>query len=150
MSAKNRAILSAIVAFVFYSLWSWWVNSMASDDSALVLRSAILQGSYSALMTVTFTAFLNWTLSKMKCHKRPQIAVLPPLAFQSIMVVLLNVINNTPDVAATVAPSILMTGIYGFFYAQSLLKTPEYICKYKLEGYEQYQSDSSATPPSAP
>ena len=136
MTARTRALLSAIVAFSFYSVWSWWVNSMASDDQALVLRSALLQGTYSALMTVTFTAFLNWTLSKMKCHKRPQIAVLPPLLFQSITVILLNALNNTPDILATVAPSILMTGIYGLFYANSLLKTPEYICKYKLEGYE--------------
>ena len=138
MNARTRAILSAILAFSFYSLWSWWVNSMASDDQALVLRSALLQGAYSALMTVTFTAFLNWTLSKMKCHKRPQIAVLPPLVFQSVMVVLLNALNNTPDILATVAPSIVMTGIYGLLYANSLLKTPEYICKYKLEGYEKF------------
>lgn len=143
MSAKSRALLSAIVAFSFYSLWSWWVNSMVSDDQALVLRSALLQGTYSAVMTVTFTAFLNWTLSKMKCHKRPQIAVLPPLAFQTVMVTALNVLNNTPDVLTTVAPSIIMTGIYGFIYANSLLKTPEYLCKYKLEGYEQYQTHNA-------
>jgi len=113
---------------------------MASDDAALLLRSALLQGAYSAMMTVTFTAFLNWTLSKMKCHKRPQIAVIPPLAFQSIMVVALNLVNGTPDVLGTVAPSILLTGAYGLVYANSLLKTPEYLCKYKLEGYEKYQT----------
>ncbi|XOV80101.1 MAG: hypothetical protein ACFHVJ_03885 [Aestuariibacter sp.] len=136
MTATQRAIVSAIVAFSFYFAWTWWVNSMASDDQMLVLRSALLQGSYSAAMTITFTSFLNWTLSKMKCHKHPQIAVLPPLAFQTTMVILLNVLNATPDLVATVAPSILLTGIYGFIYAKSLLKTPEYICKYKLEGYE--------------
>lgn len=143
MTARNRAILSAIVAFSFYFGWSWWINSMASDEQMLVLRSAFIQGAYSALMTVTFTALLNWTLSKMKCHKKPQIAVLPPLAFQSIMVVLINLLNGTPDVAATVAPSILMTGIYGLLYANSLLKTPEYICHYKLEGYQQYEAQIS-------
>lgn len=143
MTARSRAILSAIVAFSFYFGWSWWINSMASNDQMLVLRSAFVQGAYSAVMTVTFTALLNWTLSKMKCHKRPQIAVLPPLAFQSIMVVLINLLNGTPDVAATVAPSIVMTGIYGLLYANSLLKTPEYICQYKLEGYEQYDTQLS-------
>ena len=63
MNAKTRALVSALVAFTFYAAWSWWVNSMASDDQMLVIRSALLQGSYSALMTVTFTTFLNWTLS---------------------------------------------------------------------------------------
>lgn len=136
MTAKTRAILSAIVAFSFYTAWSWWVNSMVSEDQVLIIRSALLQGSYSAMMTVTFTAFLNWTLSKMKCHKRPQLAVFPPLAFQTIMVVGINLINTTPNLIATVAPSIVLTGVYGFIYANSLLKTPEYICKYKLDGYE--------------
>ena len=139
MTAKTRAILSAIVAFTFYAGWSWWVNSMASDDQMLVLRSALLQGSYSAIMTVTFTALLNLTLSKMKCHKRPHLAVLPPLALQTVLVTLLNYINETPDLVATVAPSIFFTGLYGFVYARSLLKTPEYICKFKLEGYEKYE-----------
>ncbi len=108
MTAKNRAILSAIVAFSFYSAWSYWVNAMVSDDLMLVVRSALLQGSYSALMTVTFTALLNYTLRKMKCHKRPYLAVFPPLAVQSILVVGLNVINATPNLWATVAPSIFL------------------------------------------
>ena len=141
MTAKTRALISALVAFSFYSAWSWWVNSMASDNQLLIIRSAVLQGAYSAMMTVTFTSFLNWTLSKMKCHKRPQLAVLPPLAFQAMMVIALNVINSTPDLWATVAPSIVLTGVYGFIYANSLLKTPEYICKYKLEGYEKLEAE---------
>lgn len=145
MNAKSRAILSAIVSFTFYTAWSWWVNSMASDDQMLVMRSALLQGSYSALMTVSFTSFLNWTLSKMKCHRRPQMAVLPPLAFQTTMVIAINLINSTPNLIATVAPSILLTGIYGFVYARSLLKTPEYICKYKLDGYEKYEQQEGST-----
>lgn len=128
ISAKSRAIISAIVAFSFYSIWTWWVNSMVSDDQMLVLRSALLQGSYSALMTATFTAFLNWTLSKMKCNKRPYLAVIPPLLVQSTMVILLNVINQTPSLWATVAPSIFFTGLYGVIYSFSLLKTAEYQC----------------------
>lgn len=139
ISARNRAIISALVAFTFYTGWTWWVNSMASDDQMLVIRSALLQGSYSALMTAGFTALVNVTLGKMKCHKRPMLGVLPPLAIQSALVILLNVINATPNLWATVAPSIFFTGLYGFAYAHSLLKSPEYICQYKLEGYEKYE-----------
>jgi len=133
MTARSRAWLSALVAFSFYTAWSWWVNSMVSDDMALVLRSAVLQGSYSAMMTITFTTFLNWTLCRMKCHKRPYIAVIPPLLFQSTMVILLNLINTTPNLWATVLPSIVLTGIYGVSYSFSLLKTPAYICEHKLD-----------------
>lgn len=141
MSAKSRAILSAIVAFAFYFGWTWWVNSMASEDQILVLRSALLQGSYSALMTVTFTSFLNWTLMKMKCQKRPYLAVFPPLFFQSTMVIGLNYFNATPNLWATVAPSIFFTGLYGFIYSFSLLKTPEYECH---EGQDQENPQAEA------
>ena len=133
MTARMRVFFSAIASFVFYTAWSWWVNSMVSEDPMLVLRSALLQGSYSAMMTVTFTSFLNWTLCRMKCHRRPYIAVIPPLLFQSSMVILLNVINNTPNLWATVSPSILLTGIYGISYSFSLLKTPAYICEHNLD-----------------
>ena len=133
MTARTRAVLSAVVAFTFYTIWSWWVNAMVSEDQMLVLRSALLQGSYSAMMTVTFTSFLNWTLGQMKCHKRPYLAVIPPLTFQATTVILLNVINATPNLWATVTPSIVLTGIYGVIYAFSLLKTPAYLCEHELD-----------------
>jgi hypothetical protein len=134
MTATQRAIISAVVAFSFYFAWTWWVNAMVSNDQILVLRSAFLQATYSAIMTITFTALLNWTLSKMKCHKHPQFAVLPPLAFQASIVIFLNVLNATPNLIATVAPSIIFTGIYGIVYATALLRTPEYLCKHRSEG----------------
>lgn len=134
-----KTILPAIVAFSFYAAWSWWVNSLVSDDDMLVLRSALVQGSYSGFMTLTFTVLLNKTLDRMKCYKQPYLAVLPPLAVQTLLVTAVNIINATPNLVATIAPSIFFTGLYGFLHARSLLKTPEYICKYKLEGYEKYQ-----------
>lgn len=143
MNATARAILSAAVAFTFYFGWTWWVNSLASDDEMLVLRSAFVQGGYSALMTLIFTSMLNWTLDRLKCHKRPYIAVLPPLVFQATMVIAINAINATPNLIGTVAPSIFFTGLYGAFYAKSLLKSPAYICKHKLDGYEKYEKEQS-------
>ena len=66
-------------------------------------------------------------------------AVFPALGFQATMAIMINVINATPNLWATVSPSIILTGIYGFVYAASLLKMPEYICKYKLEGHEEME-----------
>lgn len=128
MNARNRTLISAAVAFVFYFGWTWWVNGMVSDDSALVLRSAFLQASYSAIMTALFTGMLEWMLRRMKCHKRPYLAALPALAIQSIAVIALNVINHTPSLWATVAPSILFSAIYGFSYVFALRKTAAFQC----------------------
>lgn len=128
MSPKARTAISAAAAFGFYFGWTWWVNGMASDDSALVLRSAFVQGTYSAIMTASFTGFLDWALKKMRCHRRPYLAVAAALAVQSTAVILINVCNGTPSLWATVAPSILFSGIYGFVYAYGLRRTADYQC----------------------
>jgi hypothetical protein len=64
MSSQLRLILSAVVAFCFYFTWSYWANSMASDDQVLVLRSAIVQGTLSATVTILFTFMLEKSVSK--------------------------------------------------------------------------------------
>jgi hypothetical protein len=126
---SKRMLIPVVVSFVFYFTWTWWVNAMVSDDLAIVLRSALLQGSYSALMTAIFTSMLNLSLAKMKCHKYIYLALLPPLAIQSSMVFLINVINQTPNLSATIAPSILFSAIYGIVYLIGLSKTVDYQCK---------------------
>ena len=128
MSPRTRTALSAIAAFAFYFGWTWWVNRSATDDSSLVLRSAFLQGSYSALMTGCFTAFLDWVLKKLRCHRYPYLAVGAALVVQSLAVILLNVCNGTPNLWATVAPSILFSAVYGFVYAYGLRRTADYQC----------------------
>lgn len=128
MSPKTRTAFSAVAAFGFYFGWTWWVNHTASDDTGLVLRSALVQGSYSAFMTATFTGFLDWALRKMRCRRRPYLAVIAALAVQSTAVLLINICNGTPRLWATVAPSILFSAIYGFVYAYGLRRTADYQC----------------------
>ena len=128
MSPKTRTAISAIAAFVFYFGWTWWVNRSASEDTGQVLRSAFAQASYSALMTATFTGFLDWALKKMRCHDRPYLAVIAALVVQSIVVILINIGIGTPRLWATVAPSILFSAIYGFVYAYGLRRKEDYQC----------------------
>jgi len=134
MSPKARTTISAAIAFTFYFGWAWWVNRSATDDTGLVLRSAFIQGAYSAVMTASFTAFLDWILKKMRCHRYPYLAVAAALVVQSTAVILLNVCNGTPNLWATVAPSILFSSIYGLIYAYGLRKTPDYQCPSTTEG----------------
>ena len=129
MQPRTRVLFSACVAFLFYFGWTWWVNQMVSDDRMLVLRSAFVQGSYSAFMTATFTGFIDYTMKRMRCHKQPYMAVVIALSIQSTAVVILNLCNGTPNLVATVAPSILFSAIYGFGYARALRATKPYQCE---------------------
>jgi hypothetical protein len=64
MSSSIRLLISAVISFCFYFAWSYWANSMATEDQALVLRSAIVQGTLSATITILFTFILEKTVSK--------------------------------------------------------------------------------------
>ena len=64
MSSTARLFLSALISFVFYFGWTYWANSMATDDMSIVLRSAIVQGTLSATITLLFTFALEKSVSK--------------------------------------------------------------------------------------
>lgn len=131
MTAKTQTILSVLVSFIFYFAWTWYANSLVTNDVALLLRSALIQSSYSAFMTLTFTTLLSWTIAKMKCHDHPYIAIIPPLLMQSTMVYFINYLNQTPNLILTIIPSIFFTAIFGVFFAFTLLKKPDYQCTNK-------------------
>lgn len=168
MSSTLRLILSAVISFTFYFAWSYWANSMATDDQALVLRSAIVQGTLSATITLLFTFLLEKLVSKFgesylslvfivpiicTVHSKTKqniaifrsfrsaldksahylsnnsipgnlLAPLLPIAVQSSIAIGVNVINQTPSLWLTVAPSILITAIYGYVYTFALLSRP--------------------------
>ena len=132
MTAKTQTVLSVLVSFTFYFAWTWYANSLVTDDVALLLRSALIQSSYSAFMTLTFTTLLSWTIGKMKCNDHPYIAIIPPLLMQSTMVYLINYLNQTPNLILTIIPSIVFTAIFGIFFTFTLLKKPEYQCDAKI------------------
>lgn len=64
MNSKTRLFISAVVSFAFYFAWSYWANSIATDDQVLIIRSALVQGSLSAIITILFTFILEKSVSK--------------------------------------------------------------------------------------
>lgn len=128
MTARTQTLLSVLVSFTFYFIWTWYANSRVTDDFNVLLRTALVQSSYSAFVTLIFTSMLSWTTKKMKCQKQPFLAIIPPLILQSVMVYLINYINQTPNLLLTIIPSIFFTGVYGVIFTFSLLKKPEFQC----------------------
>jgi hypothetical protein len=122
ISVRNKTFIATIVSFVFYFTWTLWVNSLVSADQILILRSALMQGTYSALMTASFTAVLSLTLARIKFHNMPYLAIIPPLILQCSFVYIINMLNQTPSLLATIAPSIFFTTLYGIFYTHNFLK----------------------------
>ena len=59
MSSYLRLLYSATVAFIFYFGWAYWANSMPNIASSTTLRTALVQGSFSAFTTLFFTLILE-------------------------------------------------------------------------------------------
>ena len=142
---------------------------MATDDHELVLRSALIQGTLSATITLLFTFTLEKSVSKFgesyvslmfivpiicTVHSRTSqniaifrtfknvldnsakylsnnlipgslFAPLLPIAIQSSIAISVNWLNQTPNLWLTVAPSILITAIYGYVYTFTLMSKPK-------------------------
>lgn len=167
MSSNVRLALSAIISFVFYFAWSYWANSLVTEDMNILIRSALVQGSLSATITILFTFILEKVVGKFSqsyislifvvpiictVHSKTKqniaifktfknaldrsaiylshnalpgtaLAPLIPISIQALMAIAVNVINQTPNLWLTVAPSIIITAIYGYVYTFTLLIT---------------------------
>jgi len=64
MNSTLRLIFSAVISFSFYFVWTYWANSLVTDDQALVLRSAFVQGILSATITLLFTFILEKSVAR--------------------------------------------------------------------------------------
>ena len=166
MSSTVRLILSGLIATLFYGGWSYFANAMVTDDMAVLIRSALVQGLYSGFVTLMFTWLLEHAYNKVgtkylsfafvvrlicfahhqtkhasimrktfnraldlsaswfkgACWPGVIVAPLIPLTVQSILVIGVNVVNQTPNLALTVAPSIFFSGVYGYMYTLALFK----------------------------
>ncbi|MFT2089804.1 hypothetical protein [Paraglaciecola sp. 2405UD69-4] len=77
MSSTLRLTLSATISFAFYFAWSYWANSLVTENTAVLLRSALVQGTLSATITILFTYILEKTVGKFEKSYISLIFVVP-------------------------------------------------------------------------
>jgi len=113
MTATKQTFISMVISFTFYFIWSWYANRLDTPEDIVLFRGAILQGSYSAFMTLTFTKLLSVIIKIMKCQRYPFLALIPPLLIQSLVIYGINYFNHTANIMLTITPSIFFTAMYG-------------------------------------
>lgn len=161
---RKRLFVSSFIAFTFYASWAYWANLAPSINVSDTIRSALVQGLYSGLITLVFTFILEniatrfsghiitlslitpficslhklttrnkvifgsfrhglQSLAEMSSKPRRLIWITPvvPIMLQSVLVITVNSINQTPNLWLTVAPSILFSAIYAYAYLISFL-----------------------------
>lgn len=168
MSKKTliRLVLSGLIAFISYALWAYYANSLVTNDQHILIKAALVQGTYSGSITLIFTFLLEYfykrfgsstlclalivptlnpkptsddkcttqeiidqglKLSKQKCKgcclPGRVLSPIPAVVIQAVLVSIVNIVFNTPNLILTIAPSIVFSAIYGYIYSFSLAKT---------------------------
>jgi hypothetical protein len=59
-----RLIVSSAIAFLFYAAWAYYANSLVSSDPSILIKAALVQGIYSASITLTFTFLIEFFHSR--------------------------------------------------------------------------------------
>jgi hypothetical protein len=62
--ASLRLIVSGLLAFFFYASWAYYANSLVTDEQAILIKAALVQGTYSASITLFFTLLLEFFHTK--------------------------------------------------------------------------------------
>jgi hypothetical protein len=109
----NRfTFVSVLGAALLWGGWAYFVNRH-SPNSELVLRTAVAQGIYSAMMTIymSFAVYFFWSKTKHLKY-----GGLLPTVFTAghtgALLTLMHWVNGTPHVLRTVSAPILVTIIY--------------------------------------
>ncbi len=76
-STLVRLILSGAIAFLFYFAWAYYANSLVTNETSIILKAAFVQGTYSGLATLIFTALLELSFKKY-AHKEFCLAFIMP------------------------------------------------------------------------
>lgn len=58
-----RLAIAGLIAFFFYAAWAYYANSLVTDDTNILYKAALVQGTYSGGITLIFTFILEL------CHK---------------------------------------------------------------------------------
>ena len=166
MTKRIRLWLSALIAFIAYSAWTYYANSGMEISQTKLLQTALIQGGLSALITLGFTWLTEILYQRFAQHTVSFAFITPliclphhdspyarqfrksmnqflaraatrlntstvtagifvpfvPMAIQASIIISVHVINHTPNIALTVFPSIIFSGIYGYIYVIALIR----------------------------
>ncbi|WP_426356986.1 hypothetical protein ACPUVO_10855 [Pseudocolwellia sp. HL-MZ19] len=128
-AALVQGLYSGFVTLFFTFILERVVNKYRASCLSLAFVTPILCMFHSktpqnVAIRQSFNNAINLSASYFKGKKVAGTLFAPimPIAVQSSLVLLVNVINQTPNLFLTVAPSIVFTTLYAYTYMFALLK----------------------------
>lgn len=114
-----RSLLSAFIFTTLWSSWAYYANSSFGETYAI--KAAITQGSFTFINSFIYTVILEFLLNRFK-KKNLIIAFLIPNVLLSIILPLLHILRDTPNVSYTVIPVLIIIYIISGLYLISRRK----------------------------
>jgi len=123
LSAAHRSAISAAMGFLFYGSWAFVVNY--DHGIAAGIKAAIVQGSYSFILTFTMTMLLEAMFRFASQYIRPlavacTITILVCCAIVFSGSWLVNYLAGTPEILKTVILGYIIGGAYSTVYVLNL------------------------------
>lgn len=105
-SARVRTSVAALAGFLAYGSWAYYINGGSSEP--LALRSGLVQGGYSFLITLLFSGSMELLIRRIRIYPR-FFSVLIPSIILFFLSYLIHFINETPKPISTLLPSYCMS-----------------------------------------
>lgn len=121
LSPTRRIVLSSIAAFVLYGGWAVFANW--SHGLRAGLLADLAQGSMSFLSTALLTTGIEKIFAGMSAGALRYLAAATiPITLTLLLMAIVHRLAGTPEIAATMAPSILIGYLFSFAYAGGLAR----------------------------
>lgn len=131
-AALVQGLYSGFVTLFFTFILEKVVNKYKSSYVTLAFVTPIICMFHSktpqnVAIRQSFNNAINSSASYLGNKKIAGVLFAPiiPITVQSSLVIIVNAINETPNLALTVAPSIFFTALYAYTYMLALLKKKE-------------------------
>lgn len=115
---------SGAMTFMFTLMLEYFFKKMGASSFCLALItprwSSHTEQNPCATKATFVSALKSFATKRKKRVAGKFIVPLPALFIQAILVFAVNIYFNTPNLLLTVLPSIVFSGIYGYFYAISI------------------------------
>ncbi len=118
-TSKHYRYLSAILAFLLWGGWAFFVNHDMESNSGAI--AAITQGSYSFIVTLLMTHLIAFQFNKLSSSILR--IILPPVmtvGITSIILIYVHTMAGTPSILLTVSPALTAALLFSLYTTYKL------------------------------
>ncbi len=119
MSALSKSLLSATAGALIYGGWAYWVNM--SDGAQMAITTALVQGSFSFVLTLSMTLILEYLYRFLGPGTGAVVGTTAAVsAFMFATAYSLQWLAGSSEILMTILPGYLIGTVYAASYAVSL------------------------------